>query len=72
MTRFAKLTTAFAIGGTLLLAPIVASVPADAAMTKQQRAALKTKKAECNAQATAQKLRLVKRWRFVRKCMKAA
>ena len=46
------------------------------AATKEERAAArsaaKAKRSECNAQAKAQKLRLLKRARFVRECMRRA
>lgn len=49
---------------------------ASAAMTKEERAAArsaaKAKRSECNAQAKAQKLRLLKRARFVRDCVRRA
>jgi hypothetical protein len=70
MTRFAQLATAFAIGA-LVLSPIATATSAGAAaMTKEQRAAHKAKDAECKMKAKEQKLHLVKRYRFLKECMK--
>jgi hypothetical protein len=70
MTRLTQFATALAIGA-LVLSPIVGATSADAArMTKEERAAYKAKKAECSAKAKEQKLHLVKRYRFIKECLK--
>lgn len=79
MTRFGYMAAALGLGVVMTLgSPVVpGSVEkASAAMTKEERAAAraaaKAKRADCQAQAKEQKLRLLKRARFVRDCMKKA
>jgi hypothetical protein len=70
MTRVTQIAAAFAIGA-LMLSPIaIASTVDAAAMTKEQRAAHKAKEAECKMKAKEQKLHLVKRYRFLKECIK--
>jgi len=70
MTRLTQIATALAVGA-LVLSPIVGATSADAAkMTKEERAAYKAKQADCKAKAKEQKLHLVKRYRFIKECMK--
>jgi hypothetical protein len=75
------------LASVAVLAGVVASAPAiapsyaqdtntPAKMSKEERAAAraakKAKKAECGRQADEQKLHLIKRYRFVRNCLKSA
>ena len=70
MTRLSQLATAFAVGA-LVLSPIAGATSASAAkMTKEERAAYNAKRADCKAKAKEQKLHLVKRYRFIKECMK--
>jgi hypothetical protein len=79
MTRFGFAAATFALGAALTFGS--AMVPgavekASAAMSKEERAAAraatKVKRADCTAQAKEQKLRLLKRSRFIRDCMRKA
>ena len=70
MTRLTQIAAVFAIGA-LMLSPIaIATTAGAAAMTKEQRAAHKAKETECKMKAKEQKLHLVKRYRFLKECMK--
>ena len=72
MTRLTQIATALAIGA-LMLSPIVGATSADAAkkMTTEEKAAYKAKQTDCKAKAKEQKLHLVKRYKFIKECMKA-
>ncbi len=70
MITLTKIAASLAVTA-FLLSPVVVATPADAArMTMEQRTAYKAKRAECRAQAKAQKLHSRERSRFIRSCMK--
>ena len=50
-------------------APVTENKRLTKQLAPQRRAAKRQKRTDCEMQATRQKLRLVKRWRFVRRCM---
>jgi hypothetical protein len=81
MMRLMALATVAVLAGAVASAPAIAPSYAQgmskpAKMSKEERAAAKAankaNKAECGRRADEQKLHLVKRYRFVRKCMKTA
>ena len=77
MRAFCYLAAAFALGTTLTfgsaMIPLIIT-EAGAAVTKEERAAarsaVKARRAECKAQANAQRLHFLKRARFTRACMR--
>ena len=78
MRRLLALVTVGVFAGGLATAPMVSPSYAEtpSKLTKEERgaarAAKKAKRAECSRQADERNLHLVKRYRFVRNCLKSA